>query len=227
VGPGSGQPETCFLSFVRLATGNPAWRPVHRLDRDTSGVLLAACDPAVLAVAEAWFRERRVEKTYLALCLGSPFNRTGTVRRALSGWEGGRRPVRTVRRGGAEAHTAYRVLAASGAGPRSASLIAFRPREGRTHQVRVHAAALGHPVLGDDQYGDRPANRHWRLAAGLTRQALHAWKAILPAGGDAGPSGPEGGGGPSIVTAPVPGDVAAAADAAVPGWREAAGASGP
>ncbi len=172
-----GGPELARL--VRQARNEPGLTPAHRLDRDTSGAQLFARNPAAEQELVRLFRERRVEKTYLALCLGVPRNREGGINRNLSEWEGGgRRPVRVLKKGGLAASTHYRLLAASGELPGGwrASLLAFSPHQGRTHQIRVHAAAFGYPILGDDQYGDRQANRRAKETLGLARQALHAWR---------------------------------------------------
>lgn len=167
---------------VRKMFGEPGLTPAHRLDRDTSGAQLFARNARAEAELVRLFRERRVDKTYLALCLGVPRNRTGTINRNLSEWDGGRRPVRVLKKGGLEASTGYRILAASPelAGGFTVSLIAFSPHQGRTHQIRVHAASLGYPILGDDQYGDRPANRIAKNLFGLRRQALHSWRLGFP-----------------------------------------------
>lgn len=171
-----GRPD--LVGLVRSALGEPALAPAHRLDRDTSGAQLLARDAAAEQGLAGLFRRRLVDKTYLALCLGAPRNRTGTINRNLSEWEGGRRPVRVVKKGGLEAATGYRVVAVSGelAPGFKAGLLAFSPHQGRTHQIRVHAAALGYPLLGDDQYGDRAANRLAKECLGLRRQALHSWR---------------------------------------------------
>jgi 23S rRNA pseudouridine1911/1915/1917 synthase len=206
-----GRGRNCLTTVLRDRGPRPGLVPVHRLDRDTTGVQVFAKTPAAREALEAAFRERRTEKAYLALCLGVPRNRTGTIRRRLSDWSGGRRPVSVVKgRGGLEAETAYAVIRSDGAFP--ASLLLFRPREGRTHQVRVHAAALGRPVLGDDQYGDRPANARAKARAGLARQALHAWRLLLP--------DPRSGH-PLHLEAPLPADMAALADALFPDWPAA------
>lgn len=175
-----GGPE--FVSAARIAMGEPGLIPVHRLDRDTSGALILARNRAAEAKLVQLFRRRLVEKTYLAICLGIPRNRTGNINRNLSEWEGGRRPVRVLKKGGLEASTGYEVLKASlpSLGDFNLSLIAFRPHQGRTHQIRVHAAAIGYPILGDDQYGDRPANKRAKALLDLRRQALHSWKLRFP-----------------------------------------------
>lgn len=171
-----------FIALLREERGELGLTPVHRLDRDTSGAQLFARNPAAEKSLVELFRQRRTDKTYLALCLGIPHNRSGQINRNLSEWEGGRRPVRILKKGGLEATTAYRLLASSpegSPGPRL-SLIAFFPHQGRTHQIRVHAAGFGYPILGDDQYGDRAANRTARETLGLRRQALHAARLSFP-----------------------------------------------
>ena len=171
-----GGPE--LAGTVRAMRGEPGLVPVHRLDRDTSGAQLFARNPTAEEELIRIFRERRMEKTYLGICLGVPRNRTGTINRNLSEWDKGRRPVRVVKNGGLAATTGYKVLAASDdlADGWRMSLLAFSPHQGRTHQIRVHAAAFGYPIIGDDQYGDRPANKLARDALGLKRQALHSWR---------------------------------------------------
>lgn len=171
-----------FTALLREERGEPGLTPVHRLDRDTSGAQLFARNPAAEKALTLLFRQRRTDKAYLALCLGTPRNRTGQINRNLSEWEGGRRPVRIVKKGGLEATTAYRLLASSPEGSPGLclSLIAFFPHQGRTHQIRVHAAGFGYPILGDDQYGDRAANRSAREELGLRRQALHAARLAFP-----------------------------------------------
>ncbi len=170
-----------LVASAREALQEPGLEAAHRLDRDTSGAQLVSRNPEAGDGLTALFRRRDVDKTYLALCLGAPRNRTGTVNRNLSEWSGGRRPVRVLRQGGLEAATAYRVLA-RGTAPDGlpVGLVAFSPHQGRTHQIRVHAAALGTPILGDDQYGDRPANRGAKQTLNAKRQMLHSWRLEFP-----------------------------------------------
>lgn len=166
--------------------------PVHRLDCDTTGVQIFAKTPSTLRDLEQAFRHRKVQKVYLAICVGIPRNPTGWIRRPLSRWQGGHHPVRTVKgKDGLAAETEYRTLAVARSHegekrgkeegcPFDTSLLLFHPIQGRTHQVRVHAAAFGRPILGDDRYGNRPANRWIKERIGLARQALHAWKITFP-----------------------------------------------
>lgn len=214
---GGGNNRRCLTTWLRRHRRERDLAPAHRLDRDTSGCQLFGRTAAAVAALEERFRQRAVEKLYLALCRGTPPNRTGTLRRSLSRWQGGHRPVRVVKgKGGLPAETAYEVLCPVAHGPdeprAAVSLIRFAPRTGRTHQIRVHAEALGHPILGDDQYGDRAANRDLKAATGLARQALHAWQLVL----DCPLSGMR-----VSVTAPLPADLAAVLDEAAPGWRQA------
>ena len=153
--------------------------PVHRLDRDTSGTIVFARNDTARQKLEVLFKERKTQKTYLALCAGVPRNPQGTIRRNLSKWAGGHKPVRTMKGGkGLTAETEYRLI--RGNEDIGASLILFQPHQGRTHQIRVHAEALGRPVIGDHQYGDRKFNRKIKELCGLKRQALHAWRLMLP-----------------------------------------------
>jgi 23S rRNA pseudouridine1911/1915/1917 synthase len=141
---------------------------VHRLDKDTSGVLLIAKDPATLADLGAQFRRREVEKQYVAFVWGHLRPATGTISEPI-----GRNPAHrmrmAVRRGGREAQTRFQVLEHFG----EMTLVRLWPRTGRTHQLRVHLAAMGHPILGDAVYGGVRARRGRPLIA---RQALHAEK---------------------------------------------------
>ncbi len=180
-----GPARECWTSHVRRSLGLRYLAPAHRLDRDTSGVQLFALSDKILKKLEKNFRQRQTCKFYLAFCLGVPRNRTGVIRRNLSEWRSGRRPVQVVKgSGGLTAQTAYHVAAEGGEWPESsrpaASLLLLHPREGRTHQIRVHLQALGYPILGDDQYGERSANVAVRKLCGLARQALHAWRLSLP-----------------------------------------------
>jgi 23S rRNA pseudouridine1911/1915/1917 synthase len=157
----------------------------HRLDRDTSGVVLVGLTAAGLRGLEESFRRRKVRKTYLALVVGVPDPPEGTVDAPLR-----RRPIPKGDRakvdvGGAKdpgARTDYRVLASAG----GFSLVEARPRTGRTHQIRVHLAHLGHPILGDPAYGDRERNARAKGRLGLWRPFLHALRVELehPVTGD-------------------------------------------
>lgn len=147
--------------------GDPA-RPgiVHRLDHGTSGLLVVAKTPAAYESLVAQFGARTVERRYLALVWGHPADDVGLVDAPIG--RSVRRPTRmTVSASGREARTRFEVQHRF-AVPVATSLLACRLETGRTHQIRVHLAAIGHPVVGDDQYGGlRPALR-------TERPLLHA-----------------------------------------------------
>jgi 23S rRNA pseudouridine1911/1915/1917 synthase len=140
---------------------------VHRLDRDTSGLLVVAKNEASLTMLQVQFRDRAVEKVYLALVDGAPPDRRGRIEASI-----GRDPRHRKRMGivapdkGRVATTDY-VVRQSFA---EHALLEVSPRTGRTHQIRVHLAFLGCPVAGDRVYGLR------RPTLNLTRQMLHAWR---------------------------------------------------
>jgi 23S rRNA pseudouridine955/2504/2580 synthase len=149
-------------------------RLVHRLDRDTSGVLVLARSQAAAAFLARAFRGRDVEKTYWAVVVGEPEHIGGRISLAL-GRRMGAGGERTVpEEGGAPAITEYATLDAA---KRKASLLELRPLTGRTHQLRVHCAeALRCPILGDGKYGGAAA--HLEGLSGLLH--LHARRLRLP-----------------------------------------------
>ena len=155
---------------------------VHRLDRETSGILLVAKKRSALTALQDQFRERETGKTYLALVEGNwPANKK-VLDAPLGKYllEDGERRVRVVARDHADAMravTLVRVLARVALPGESApmSLLAVTIKTGRTHQIRVHLASSGHPIAGDDKYGDFGRNRGLQKA-GLKRMFLHAWR---------------------------------------------------
>ena len=154
---------------------------VHRLDKDTSGVLLLArTDPAARWLARA-FRDRAAEKIYWAVVVGELRPATGTVDLPLARLPGkGGEKTAVDRANGRRALTDYAVVEQLG---HRAAWVALRPRTGRTHQLRVHMAALGTPILGDGKYGGADA---FLEAEGLDRRPhLHARSIALdrPGGG--------------------------------------------
>jgi 23S rRNA pseudouridine1911/1915/1917 synthase len=164
----------------RTAGGPDPSRPgvVHRLDRDTSGLLVFAKSERVHAALQAMIRKREVRREYLTLVAGSPDTDSGTIDAPL-GRDRRRRTVMSSRTDRPRASvTHFRVLERL---PRTA-LLEVRLETGRTHQIRAHLAAIGHPVVGDPQYGGRDSGR--RL--GLERQFLHSAKLMFthPATGE-------------------------------------------
>jgi 23S rRNA pseudouridine1911/1915/1917 synthase len=150
---------------ARLAEAQSGRRLVllHRLDKDTTGVLLLAKTPEFAAALGDAFKHRRVEKHYLALAAGRR-PRTATVTSYLREGDAGR--MHTVRSGGMKAVTELRTLA----GAREVWAVEARPHTGRTHQIRVHLAQAGCPILGDALYGGAARVGGHRVS----RQMLHA-----------------------------------------------------
>lgn len=158
-----------------LSKAGGALRPgiVHRLDRGTSGVLLVARNDAAHRALADQFRSRTVHKTYLALLHGRLARDAGSVALPISR-DPHRRTRMTARlRAGREARTDWRVLLRLG----NFTLVAAEPRTGRTHQIRAHFAASGHPLVGDTLYGAPERERSGRtLLPPLGRVFLHAAK---------------------------------------------------
>jgi 23S rRNA pseudouridine1911/1915/1917 synthase len=158
------------LARGRAAPGGEAGRPciVHRLDKDTSGALIAAWDEEALEFLAAQFRARTVRKTYAALVRGTPDEAAGRVETWLARDPRDRKRFAVSPPGrGRLSLTFYRVLRAWGAH----SLLLLRPRTGRTHQLRVHLRHLGHPIIGDPLYG-RPDSRFPRATLMLHARSL-------------------------------------------------------
>ncbi len=143
---------------------------VHRLDRDTSGCLLVAKKRSALRKLHELFRSDRVDKRYLALLSGAWDRKKATVDAPLEKnvRKSGERMV-VVSNAGKTARTGFTRMQCF----KKATLVEARPKTGRTHQIRVHAACLGHPVAGDERYGEAETNRNWRRE-GLKRLFLHA-----------------------------------------------------
>jgi 23S rRNA pseudouridine955/2504/2580 synthase len=154
------RPEAHFLELV------------HRLDRDTSGCLLVAKKRSALRKLHELFRDDHVHKTYIALLAGQWARKKLVVTAPLlkNVSKGGERMV-VISQAGKEAETLFRRLKLF----RDSTLVEASPKTGRTHQIRVHAASLGHPIVGDDRYGIDEVNRGFK-ARGYKRMFLHAEK---------------------------------------------------
>lgn len=166
---GSGLSHGVIEALRAARPAAPFLELVHRLDRETSGCLLIAKRRSTLRSLHGLLREGRVEKRYLALVMGSW--QLGKVRledRLLKSLHGGERMV-SVDESGKAAASVFRPVEIAP----EASLLEVRIMTGRTHQIRVQAAAAGHPLAGDERYGDRDFNRRMR-ATGLNRLFLHA-----------------------------------------------------
>ncbi|MCC6381826.1 MAG: RluA family pseudouridine synthase [Dehalococcoidia bacterium] len=188
--PGERGPNVAawFLACYPLAAAAfEADRPgiVHRLDKDTSGVLLLAKTPIAQAHLSRAFEARQTAKSYLALCEGVPPRPHAVVDAPIARHPGDRTRMAIASRGRA-ARTEYEVVGSA----HGRSLLLIRPETGRTHQIRVHLAAIGVPVVHDRVYGK----------GGDGRQLLHAWRLAVP----------HPAGGRLTVTAPLPADFRAA-----------------
>jgi 23S rRNA pseudouridine1911/1915/1917 synthase len=154
----------------RAAGGDDPWRPgiVHRLDRDTSGLLVVAKSDAVHRALQELIRRREMQREYVALVEGRPDARSGKIDAPIGRDRRDRTAHSTSTDRPRAAVTHFEIEEAF---PRT-TLLRVRLETGRTHQIRVHLAAIGHPVCGDAQYGGGPCGQ--RL--GLARQFLHARK---------------------------------------------------
>ncbi len=169
--------------FGQLRFGLPRFPALaHRLDADTSGVLLLGRHAKALRQLHRLFSQGRVDKTYLAIVAGRPATDGGRIEEPLAkhssrakGWR------MVVDAGGKPARTDWRVLSADDEG--RFSLLVLKPHTGRTHQLRVHLAHIGHPILGDTKYGDTKYGDTKGSNCGLAppeRLFLHAWRVRLP-----------------------------------------------
>ncbi len=177
VHPGNGRPDGTVVNAALFHCGSlpdlgDPERPgiVHRIDRETSGLLLLAKTASAGAEMQRQFRDREIEKTYLAVVQGHPAADCGTIDHPI-----GRHPVARMRMAqvpdGRTAVTHWKVRARS---RENCTLLEVRIETGRTHQIRVHMAGLGLPLVGDRRYGFRPS-RADGIAARAGRVMLHAW----------------------------------------------------
>lgn len=151
---------------------------VHRLDKDTSGVMVAAKNDRAHAGLSALFAAHDIERRYIALTRGAPAPETGRIETRIGRSNSDRKKMAVLKTGGREAITDYRVERAFGPASRPlAARVICTLHTGRTHQIRVHMSAKGAPLLGDPVYGSGAPAAPVRAAvaqANLTRQALHA-----------------------------------------------------
>ncbi|MFO0752959.1 MAG: RluA family pseudouridine synthase [Thermodesulfovibrionales bacterium] len=156
----------------KLATIGGPLRPgvVHRLDKDTSGVMVVALNDSAYYCLVEQFRGRTINRKYLALLYGTLREDSGEVALRIGRSEADRKKMSTRARRGKEAVTRWKVLRRFGA----ATLIEAKLGTGRTHQIRVHLSAIGHPVLGDATYGKKTFVEIGRKRIFFPRQMLHA-----------------------------------------------------
>ena len=153
---------------------------VHRLDKDTSGLILVAKTKeaaryySCLFSGESGGKNKPVKKYYLGVCSGIPEVQSGAINSGLR--TPGKGKIKTEK----EAETHYRVLTSGSAGFVPCSLLELELKTGRMHQIRRHLLRFGHPVLGDDKYGDFLLNKKLKKAFMLKHLLLHAYRLILP-----------------------------------------------
>ena len=186
VHPAPGNPDNTLVNALIAHCGDSLSgiggerRPgiVHRIDKDTSGLIVAAKNDAAHQALSAAFEKHDIERAYLCLVWGVPSPTSGAITGNIGRHPVDRKRMAVVSRGGKPAVTHYRVLKSFGLG---AALVECRLETGRTHQIRVHMTKLGHPLIGDPVYGKPTAARRGRLplearaaAEAFPRQALHA-----------------------------------------------------
>ncbi len=212
VHPAAGHPSGTLVNAL-LARGTEyggiagVARPgiVHRLDRDTSGLLMVAKNDRAQGALMAQLKARRIKKTYLGLAMGSVAATTGRVEAPI-GRDPAHRMKMTVIASGREAVTGYRVRERFAGW----TLLELDLVTGRTHQIRVHLAAIGHPLAGDPLYGNGTSRRG---PEGSTRLFLHSWRIELQAPSD---------GHLIRATAPLPGEL----ESVLEGLRASGGLGG-
>ncbi len=193
VHPAAGNPDGTLVNALiahcgaSLAGVGGETRPgiVHRIDKDTSGLLVAAKNDRAMHSLAGQFSHHTVERAYHAVVWGAPRRPEGIIEGDIGRSPFDRKRMAVLRGGGKPARTHFRVLERFGDPLRPfASLIECRLETGRTHQIRVHLTHLGHPLIGDPTYGrarmaPRPKSpseaEAFGAAQGFPRQALHAW----------------------------------------------------
>jgi len=165
-----------LIEALKAARGLPDLRLAHRLDRDTSGVLLMAKNLSALRTLSEAFRERDMQKTYFALVAGHLFPHAGRMQSKLAKGVvvGGERMVIDDEQG-KEAVTDYQVMMEFSRDGLDYSLLALNPHSGRTHQLRVQLQQEGHAILGDGKYAAREEFAAYK-ALGVYSLMLHAWR---------------------------------------------------
>jgi 23S rRNA pseudouridine1911/1915/1917 synthase len=193
VHPAAGNPDGTLVNALiahcgdsLIGIGGEA-RPgiVHRLDKDTTGLMVAAKNERAMTSLAKQFANHTIERAYYALVWGAPRESSGTIESQIGRSQFDRKRMAVLRSGGKTARTNWKVLERFGDPARPfAALVECRLETGRTHQIRVHMTHLGHPLIGDPQYGRARAAPRPRTpaeetaftaATGFSRQALHAF----------------------------------------------------
>ncbi|HEY3916141.1 MAG TPA: RluA family pseudouridine synthase [Stellaceae bacterium] len=179
VHPAPGNPDRTLVNALLAHCGESlagiggVKRPgiVHRIDKDTSGLMVVAKTDLAQQKLSADFAAHRLTRSYLAVTRGVPSPREGTIATRVGRSRVNRKKMAVVASGGKEAVTHYRVLRALGL---RAALVECRLETGRTHQIRVHLTSIGHPLIGDPTYGGGRSAGLPEAARVFPRQALHA-----------------------------------------------------
>ena len=170
--------EGVKTSLDSILAENFSPRPllVHRLDRDTSGLILVAKTKEAAGFFSSLFAGSRITKIYMALCRGIPSPESGIIKLDLE--DKGKAGVFK------KSKTSYKLLESVQLemlpDEGSFSLLELELGTGRMHQIRRHLALIGHPILGDDKYGDFPLNKRLKKAVGIKTMLLHASRLVVP-----------------------------------------------
>jgi len=155
--------KTCVLDILERQAGGKVY-PVHRLDRDTAGILLVARSAQAARALTDRITTGALVKKYQAVCFGRPCVPSGSIREK-AGRAGDRKPAQTL----------YRTLSSSD----GLSLLELEIKTGRMHQIRIHLAGLGNPIVADDKYGDFPRNKEARSRWHVRKLQLAAVYLVL------------------------------------------------
>ncbi len=171
-GHSDGTVLNALLAHTKLSKGSSQERPgiVHRLDKDTSGVLIIAKNNETHEKLAKAFHDRKVEKHYIALVKGHMKSNKGRIDAPLRR-SSKKRTQMAIHRQGKRAITNFEIISEY----KDSSLLKINIETGRTHQIRVHMAGIGHPIVGDKVYGDKNFNLYFKNKFGLERQFLHAY----------------------------------------------------
>lgn len=153
-----------LVDILERQTGAKVY-PVHRLDKDTAGLIVVARSSRSAAQISSSITEKKIGKEYMAVCFGSPEHSSGIIRTAV-GRSGSEKP----------AETRYKIIASNSL----YSLISLELITGRMHQIRMHLSSLGSPIIADDKYGDFTKNKELKSLYSIRKLQLVAYRLSLP-----------------------------------------------